>query len=428
MISKNNINDIKASHLCYGCGTCHVICAHQAITMQYDNIGRLLPVVDEKKCTDCGLCRSNCPSLDEKYIQLSDTDEKYVGHIETVYVGKACDEIIYKNSQSGGLVTATVKYLFDTGKIDAAIMCKVEDAVEYTAKAVVITSPDELHTCQKSSYVPIDIVSALRQAEAYKAIAIVGTGCHIQSVWALQNFSKKYRDRIKYTLGLICDRTLCKTCTDVLYGECFKSQSKRIVWRDKSVDYKKARLVIKTAGELKVEIPRWQRFALKDPFTNPRCRICFDKLNTNADIVFGDPWGMNNVDWKSGMSVVLTRTQVGEEIISDLIAHHQAELMEAPLEEVLKGKKKKKRKKDVSSALAYYQRKGWLIPSYADQLHPSKENPSQSKLIDKFVRDASFSKDEIIEANRKYLRMTRMISSVKKVLKMPIKIAKRILR
>jgi hypothetical protein len=116
-----------------------------------------------------------------------------------------------------------------------------------------------------------------------------------------------------------------------------------------------------------------------------------------------------------------------EEIISDLIAHHQAELMEAPLEEVLKGQHIEKRKKDVSSALAYYQRKGWLIPSYAGQLDPSKENPSQSKLIDKFVRDASYSKDEIIKANRNYLRMARMVLSVKKVLKRPIKIAKKIL-
>ena len=428
MTFQNNINDIKASQLCYGCGTCNVMCAHQAITMQYDNIGRILPVIDEEKCIECGLCRSNCPSLDEKRSQLPDTDDKYVGCVEKTYIGKATDEVIYRNSQSGGLVTATVKYLFDTGQIDAAVMCRVEDAVEYTARAVVVTSVEELYSCQKSSYVPIDMVSALRQTESYKAVAIVGTGCHIQGVRALQNFSKKYRDRVKYTLGLVCDRTLCKTCTDVLYWNQFKDQSKRIVWRDKSVNYKKARLLIRTADEKIVKIPRWQRFALKDPFTNPRCRICFDKLNTNADIVFGDPWGMSNVDWENGMSVVLTRTQVGEEIVSDLTAHHQAELHEAPLEEVLKGQHIEKRKKDVSSALAYYQRKGWLRPSYAGLLHPSKENPSQSKLIDKFVRDASLSKDEITKANRNYLRMTRLKSSVKKVLKMPIIIAKKILR
>ena len=428
MTFQNNINDIKASQLCYGCGTCNVICAHQAITMQYDNIGRLLPVIDEEKCTDCGLCRSNCPSLDEKRSQLPDTDDKYVGCVEKTYIGKATDEVIYRNSQSGGLVTATVKYLFDTGQIDAAVMCRVEDAVEYTARTVVVTSVEELYSCQKSSYVPIDMVSALRQTESYKAVAIVGTGCHIQGVRALQNFSKKYRDRVKYTLGLVCDRTLCKTCTDVLYGNLFKDQSKRIVWRDKSVNYKKARLLIRTADEKIVKIPRWQRFALKDPFTNPRCRICFDKLNTNADIVFGDPWGMNGVDWDNGMSLVITRSLEGAKIVSDMISHHQAELQEAPLEEVLKGQHIAKRKKDVSSALAYYKKNGWLIPNYADQLHPSEENPSQSRLIDKFVKDTSLSKDEIVKANRNYLWITRFKSSVKDVLRLPFRLIKKLVR
>jgi hypothetical protein len=194
------------------------------------------------------------------------------------------------------------------------------------------------------------------------------------------------------------------------------------------VDYKKARLLIKTVDEQKVVIPRWQRFALKDPFTNPRCRICFDKLNTNADIVYGDPWGMSNVDWENGMSVVITRTQVGVEIISDLIAHHQAELHEAPLEEVLKGQHIARRKKDVSSALAYYQRRGWLMPSYADMLHPSKENPSQSRLIDKFVKDASLSKDEIVKANRNFLRITKIKTSVKNIMILPLRLIKRLVR
>ena len=189
----NNINEIKASHLCYGCGTCNVVCGHQAITMQYDNIGRLLPIIDESKCTNCGLCYNHCPSLDLKRIQLPDTEDKYIGHVENVYIGKATDERIYKNSQSGGLVTATLKYLFESGKIDAAIMCRVEDAIEYTPRAVVITDPEDLYACQKSSYVPIDIVSAMKQVDQYQSIAVVGTGCHIQGIRALQNLIRNTR-------------------------------------------------------------------------------------------------------------------------------------------------------------------------------------------------------------------------------------------
>jgi hypothetical protein len=95
------------------------------------------------------------------------------------------------------------------------------------------------------------------------------------------------------------------------------------------------------------------------------------------------------------------------------------------LEEVLKGQHIEKRRKDVSSALASYQRKRWLTPSYADLLYPSKENPSQSSLIDKFVRDASLSKDEIIQKNRNGLIVKRIKRSLYHVLRYPFRIIKK---
>lgn len=425
---RKNINAVKVSHLCYGCGTCNVVCGHQAITMRYDNIGRLLPIVDESKCTNCGLCYNHCPSLDCQGIQLPDTEDKYIGHIENVYIGKATNDRIYKNSQSGGLVTATLKYLFDSGKIDAAVLCRVEDAIEYTPKAVVITTTDELFACQKSSYVPIDIVSAMKHIDPYHSIAVVGTGCHIQGIKALVNFNHKYKEKVKYTLGLICDRTLCKTASDVLYGGYFKNESKRLIWRDKSLNYKKARILIKTEDNRTAQVPTWKRHMLKDPFTNPRCRICFDKLNTGADIVFGDPWGMNNVDWNGGMSVVLSRTIAGVEIIADMMRQGFIELREAPLDEVIKGQHINKRKIEVSSALAYYQRKGWFVPSYTGALNPAGESPQLNTLIDKFVDDSLQSKEVVITRNLKLLRNTGIKSSVYKILRTPISIIRRIIK
>ena len=397
-----NVKEIVDSYLCYGCGACNVVCGHQAITMHYDNIGRLLPKIEETKCTNCGLCYNHCPSLDLKGIQLPDSEDKYIGHVENVYIGKAADERIYKNSQSGGLVTATVKYLFETGKIDAAIMCRVDDAIEYSPKAVVITSPEELYSCQKSSYVPIDIVSAMKRTEKYLSIAVVGTGCHIQGIRALQSFNKKYKEKVKFTLGLICDRTLCKTASNVLYGGYFEGVSKRLVWRDKSVNYKDARILIKTVDNKIVQVPTWKRHALKDPFTNPRCRICFDKLNTGADIVFGDPWGMNTVDWEGGMSLVITRTANGAILIKEMMHYLLASLKDAPLEEVITGQHIEKRRKDVSSALAYYRNKEWLVPSYSGVFTPQKENAQISTLIDRFVEDSLKTKEGLIEEKTRY--------------------------
>lgn len=413
------IEHIRDSFLCYGCGTCNVVCNHNAIEMYYDNIGRLLPHINDK-CVQCGLCGEICPSLDIKRIQLPNTDDKYVGKILGVWTGRANDEIVYDNSQSGGLVTATIKYLFETGKIDAAIMCRVEDAIEYTPKVVAVTSIDELYLCQKSSYVPIDIVSGLNDVEQYANIAIVGTGCHIEGIRALQIYKKEYKEKIKYTLGLICDRTLCKTATDVLYGDVLIEGKKRIVWRDKSINYKNARLLIKTENDDIMEIPTWKRFALKDAFTNPRCRICFDKLNVHADIVYGDPWGMSNVDWEKGMSVVITRTTKGAEVISNLMNSNYAVLNPATLKEFLSGQHIEQRRKDVSSALVGYIKMGWMAPSYGETLYSSPYRMKQRRLLAKFASNSKLPKERIISNYISYLHKVSVIYLIKRIVKVTI--------
>ena len=426
----SNVNEIKKSYLCYGCGTCNVVCSKGAITMQYDNIGRLHPKIDEQKCIDCGLCYKLCPSLDLRGIQLPDAEDCYTGKVLNTYIGKSTDERIYRNSQSGGLVTAILKYLFDTQKIDAAIVCKVIDEIEYTPKATLVTSAEQLYDSQRSSYVPIDMVSAIKGADQYNSFAVVGTGCHIQGFNALANFKPSFNERIKYKLGLICDRTLCKTSTDVLYGELYANEKKRIVWRDKSTGYKEARLLIQSQEGIQTVLPRWQRMVLKDPFTNPRCRICFDKLNTNADIVLGDPWGMNNVDWQNGTSVILTRTEQGESLIQEMKSKSIIVMNPAPLSEVITGQHIELRKDTVASAICIYKEQGWLTPSYADKLSKIARvthKPEMKAKILSFISNTALTKQEIVSKNIKYLKKEATSRRFRKYMK-PLQLVKRIIK
>lgn len=52
---------------CLGLATCGMVCPYDAIRMD----GNALPVVDEKKCTGCGICAANCPKFLIKMIRES---------------------------------------------------------------------------------------------------------------------------------------------------------------------------------------------------------------------------------------------------------------------------------------------------------------------------------------------------------------------
>ena len=84
-------------------------------------------------------------------------------------------------------------------------------------------------------------------------------------------------------------------------------------------------------------MPNSYRFALKDIFTNPRCKVCNDKLNVNADIVLGDPWGMSGVDWVNGDSLIITRTALGKQLFEELTVQNLVTATEHDISEVISG-------------------------------------------------------------------------------------------
>lgn len=45
---------------CCGCGACEAMCSVEAIHMLLDKDGFFYPVVDEKKCVNCGQCLKVC--------------------------------------------------------------------------------------------------------------------------------------------------------------------------------------------------------------------------------------------------------------------------------------------------------------------------------------------------------------------------------
>lgn len=325
-MTNKNIQYISNGYLCSACGACNAICPKDAISFKWSSLGRLYAHVNTDNCVNCGMCLKVCPSIDTLNLH-SRYDNMYVGNIINTYTGRATDDKIYRNAQSGGACTAIIKYLFDAQKIDGAIMCRMTPSKTPSVNAVAIDNVKQLYECQKSCYTFVDVLSALKQVKDKKTIAIVGVPCHIEGATLLSEQFRQFTN-IKYKIGLICDRTQCKGMQDTLVSLA-KGNNKLLHWRKKAFthkgtfyNYQNAPCVVLDGKEqIKKNgiLPNSYRFVLKNMFTAPRCRVCYDKLNVHADIVLGDPWGMSDIDWKYGESLVLTRTALGESLIQEMI-------------------------------------------------------------------------------------------------------------
>ena len=420
------IDEVIINKCCTGCGACVFICPKEAVSIKKSNMGRLFAYIDESKCVECNLCSRVCPNT--KYgaeALLQDKKNFFIGNITKVCVGHSNNREIYKNAQSGGIVTQILYSLFERGIIDAAITSQTCFNKNSHNEPVIITRKEDLTRTQKSFYSPISLLAALRSAKSYKSVAIVGLPCQVEAIRLIEKAGKA--KNIKYIIGLICDRCISETWNDVIlkYFD-ITNRDVKIVARDKSAAthknaYKYAPMVIKSFGYGSIITSNYLRLALKDYFTPPRCRICFDKLNIFADIVCGDPWGMQCVDWQHGDSVVITRTQIGNELVEDLIADDIITLNEAEKNELIEGQKIQERINNISNGIKIFQECNWVLPNFipiiSTEMKPPVHDKRSFKLlrnsIKRYIKYEKLPKDRIISKVYRQIRMKAMIQSYK---------------
>ena len=106
---KNNVMLVSDSK-CSGCSACMNVCPVDAIRMQPNEEGFLMPQVDDAVCVDCGKCLATCPELHTRY-------ENYPS--PKVYAAMAEDELRMKSS-SGGMFSLFAEHFLGRSTCRAA--------------------------------------------------------------------------------------------------------------------------------------------------------------------------------------------------------------------------------------------------------------------------------------------------------------------
>lgn len=307
---------------CCGCGACFNICPRNAIAMEEDEQGFLYPVIDKKKCVDCGLCVKVC--------QIGKEKDTLYHKAEQCYGIKHCDEI-RKNSSSGGIYTAVSDKVIDDLKGACA-------GVRYDENFNVVHSlafnSGERDCFRGSKYVQSDVgeiykkVSALLKED--KTVLFSGTPCQVTALR-------------RYLYELHIDEKNLITADIVCHG----SPSPKI-WRDyiKTIEDKyKGKL---TGYTFRNKEAGWRGYHIKAQFDNgitvadndvtysyavlfgadvmlrPSCYYCpYSSLGRCGDITIGDFWGIEKIDSdfsdNKGISMAFANSPKGEKIIEDVI-------------------------------------------------------------------------------------------------------------
>lgn len=379
---KANIREVVGEKLCNSCGACFAVCKPDAIVFKETVGGNLFPQIDTDKCTYCGLCLKVCQG-----VSFSDTlfdkmpRDVFRGESIKSYLVRAQSEDIFKNSQSGGAVSALLCYALESGLANAAVTVAMQKGNPPRANACLVRSREEILHSQKSKYSLVPALSALKGLkESDQKIVFVGLPCQIHGLHNLYEVVPELKEKIILTIGLFCDRTMTNAAIDYLIKKqnC-KGQVKHLVFRDKQHGGYPGSVYIESEDGKDYVLPPKDRMQIKDFFTPTRCRLCFDKLNIFSDISVGDPWGISEADHINGESVCVARTDKGANFLQK--AKDYLRLREVNYDKIYNGQNIEHKQDLWCGYKEAWRRKGLKLPNYCEYIKTKPAKPDINEFM-----------------------------------------------
>ena len=369
---------IVENGLCTGCGTCAGICPVDAIEMVIDHKkGIYIPQIDEEKCNQCGLCFEVCPghSVDFKQLNLEifgkEPDDTLIGNYLNCYIGHATDYDVRYNSASGGLVTALLIYALEERMIDGALVTRMKKNKPLEPEPFIARTKDEIIEAAKSKYCPVPANIALKEIlHRDGKFAVVGLPCHVQGVRKAEQVSAEIRERVVLRLGLVCNHTPTFLATEYLLQKLgiSKVQVTKISYRG---DGWPGQMTVVAKDSTKA-IPHFADlywgFTFQNFFYPVRCTTCFDKVSELADISFMDAWLPELSKHRIGESLIVSRSQMGQELIQSARVAKLIEINKVPRDKVMQSQSLALVSRQRSAGLSLLKQLGKAVPVYHRRL------------------------------------------------------------
>ena len=297
---------------CTSCKACINICPKDAIEVVLNDMGQMVPSINQEKCVNCGLCLSICPV--NKPVTLNNITKCYAAWTKDV------EDKMY--SSSGGVASAFAKEFSQKGgKVFGASFTTYNNELRLDIKMA--DSDKDLRAFRGSKYVQSDVGYTYREVkqclEAGKEVLYIAMPCQIAG---LKSFLKKEYDRL-YTVDIICHgMPPIQYLQEHIESISKNNRVNNLLFRGK-YDFE---LALFKKG---IEKPFYKKKSREDTYFisflegliyKKSCYRCeYAQPNRTGDITIGDFWGLNKNSlkepYKGRISVVLVNTNKGKRLL-----------------------------------------------------------------------------------------------------------------
>ncbi|MBE0653030.1 MAG: Coenzyme F420 hydrogenase/dehydrogenase, beta subunit C-terminal domain, partial [Bacteroidales bacterium] len=268
----------------------------------------------------CSVKEFSFPGNNDKIFGKGIPFHQYTGSYQHIYIGHTKDEAVRRNAASGGILSQILIWLLDKGKIDGAVVLRMSIKEPWLTEPFIATTKQEILEAAQSKYIISSVNELLPEIEAFKGkLAYVGLPGQVQSIRKLQVAGDPAVKNIAYIFGPFYGNTLHFSSVKSFirsYGEKDHTQITKLYFRygewpgNMRVEFKSGRVI---------ELPKFHANYLIPFHILKNSLLCTDLSNEFTDISGGDAWAPVYEERGRGFSMVISRSEKGQQIIDAMI-------------------------------------------------------------------------------------------------------------
>lgn len=328
-MSKLQLQEIVAAGLCSGCGACVFAANEGAVSMQLDNHGYLRPVANRELApAEHVAIREVCPGIGLAHPATFEKGITYYpvwGPMNSLMAGHANDAEVRHKGSSGGVLSALLIHLLDSGKVDFVVHTRASEADPLLNQTVFSATREDVLSGAGSRYAPAAPVAALRAALARPGkFAFVGKPCDVAAVRKITLARPDVAQRVPYLLSFMCAGTPSMAGTHEILGRLGMQATDIKSFRYRGDGWPGLARAETVDGRCETMDYNTAWGTILNKHLQPRCKMCADGTGEFADVVCADAWygkdGYPDFTEADGRSLVITRTQAGAGVTADSTA------------------------------------------------------------------------------------------------------------
>jgi coenzyme F420 hydrogenase subunit beta len=290
-----------------------------------------------------------------------------VGCWRKAHIGFSLNPEVRRAGASAGIITQTLIFLLETGRVAGAVVVKQGSPRPWEAEPIIATTAQQVRECSQSVYVPVAVNTILPEMERFQGrLAYVGLPDQVASLRKLQQMGHPGALKADYVLGPYCGMAMYQgAIQSFLRSNGVKSLEDVAELRYREGEWP-GYLQVKThSGKVLRAAKFYYNYLI--PFYVTRSTLySVDFTNELTDISVGDAWHPKYEKEGKGFSVVLARTEKGERLLDEMRTHELVKLDEIPLQEAMSmhGHMLDFKKRGAFIRMGWRRRTGKNIPDY----------------------------------------------------------------